>query len=130
MEIDESQIIAHTGMIQWSHANATRIYEVGDVLRLCSLILMLITASRNLFQKKKMYTLVGVSIVAILELLTRYPLSVKEKVMQRQIVVFSTLWALTLTLYLIPIISTMGGIVIGVIVLALVMVFLILTKKL
>lgn len=109
----DQRIVSHTAQYKWTHGKAAELFEVGDVLRIVSLILVMFTAVHSVMTRRKQYGLAGLCIVSILESLLRLPLSVQEDVMKKQIVVVTVMYCVTLLLFLVPMIGVFGASLVG-----------------
>ena len=98
----DSQVIAYSFDYAWSRKRASQLFLAGNLIRLVS-VLLLITHALSVLDKKTKsditYTLLGFALLQWLDMLSRYPLSVKEHEQARGVIMFSVCYVILSALY-------------------------------
>ena len=129
MANDVAAVVSRTGSKAWTHDDAARLFEIGEVLRMVSLVLVMITAVHSAMQQRKQYGLVALCFVSIVESLLRLPLACQEDVMKRQILVVVVMYCVALMVFLMPIGGIFGSSVIAASTAIVSLTFALLTEK-
>ena len=98
----DSEIIAYSFDYPWSRKRASQLFLAGNLIRLVS-VLLLITHALSVLDKKSKsditYTLLGFALLQWLDILSRYPLSVKEHEQARGVIMFTVCYVILSALY-------------------------------
>jgi hypothetical protein len=98
----DQEVVARTMSHEWTRKSASRLFRLGNIIRGVSVFLLISHAISMLDgseSKRVTWTLLGFSVLQWFDILTRYPLSVKEPEQRRGVIVFAVLYVVLITLY-------------------------------
>ena len=116
--MDGNKTVSTTLSFPWSRQNASRMFMMGNVLRLGSAAVLLYQACRYLERDTKQPELLFFGGLQILDMWFRYPLAVQETTEAATIIMFSIVWTIIVGIYAIPMVGTAASV--GIVVLLIV----------
>lgn len=97
-----TEVVARTMGRGWTRKKASEFFRLGNIIRGVSVMLLISHALSMLDgaeSTRVTWTLLGFSILQWFDILTRYPLSVKEPEQRKGVIIFAVLYVILISLY-------------------------------
>ena len=116
---DLAEIVSTTASFKWTRKAASDMFNLGNLLRLLASIVLIYHAVRYIQLRTKQPELFFFGILQLLDIWSRYFLSVREPTQKRTVIFFSFIWSIVVALYAVPLYGS--GVSIGIAMLFLVL---------
>lgn len=107
---DLDEIVSTTGSFQWTRKAASDMFNLGNVLRLLATIVLIYHAVRYIQLRTKQPELFFFGILQLLDIWSRYFLSVREPTQKKTVVFFAFIWSVVIALYAVPLYGSRVGV--------------------